>query len=163
MRTGAAGAVRAAAVAVAAVVATTACDSHGYDPPDRAARVAEADSLYSSEAFDTISWSSESARIQAGNLVYADECRRCHGTLGRGDGDYARAEELDVPSLVDPEWEYGEDLEPVRRRIFTGHPEGMPTWGIAGLTPRQIDAAAFYIVRQLREEVTPATRLPGES
>lgn len=151
---------RAAVLGFGAIATVAACESHEFHPPDRAERVAEADSLYSSEAFDTISWSSESARIQAGNLVYADECRRCHGTLGRGDGDHARAQDLDVPSLVDPEWEYGDDLEPVRRRIFTGHPEGMPTWGIAGLTPRQIDAAAFYIVRQLREEVTPTSRLP---
>lgn len=147
----------------ALIAAVAACDSHGYEPPDRAQRVAEADSIYSTEAFDTISWASDSVRIQAGNLVYADECRRCHGPLGRGDGEHARSEDLDVPSLVDEEWEYGDDLEPVRRRIFTGHPEGMPTWGIAGLTPRQIDAAAFYIVRQLREEVTPSTRLPGGS
>lgn len=152
---------RAAALAVGVFAAVAACDSHEFHPPDRTQRVAEADSLYSSEAFDTITWSSEAVRIQAGNLVYADECRRCHGPLGRGDGDYARSQELDVPSLVDPEWEYGDDLDPVRRRIFTGHPEGMPTWGIAGLTPRQIDAAAFYIVRQLREEVTPSTRLPA--
>lgn len=152
---------RTAALGLVMIAALSACDSDGYDAPDRAERVAEADSLYSSAAFDTVDWTSESVRIQAGNLVYADECRRCHGPLGRGDGDHARSLDLDVPSLVDPEWEYGDDLEPIRRRIFTGHPEGMPTWGIAGLTPRQIDAAAFYIVRQLREEVTPTTRLPG--
>lgn len=130
-----------------------ACEDHGYEPPDQRERVAEADSLYSPALFDTVSWSSEADRIQAGNLVFADDCRRCHGPLGRADTEYARANDLDIPSLVRPDWEAGDDAAAVRRRIFTGHPGGMPAWGIGKLTPRQIDAAAFYIVEQLRPEV----------
>lgn len=150
-----------AACAFAAMALMAACDSHEFHPPDRAERIAEADSLYSAEAFDTITWTSEGVRVQAGNLVFADHCRRCHGPLGRGDTEYARSQELDVPSLVDPDWPYGDDIDAVRRRIFTGHEAGMPTWGIAGLTPRQIDAAAYYIVHQLRVEIDPTTQMPG--
>lgn len=153
---------RSAAFLALVIALASGCESHEFHPPDRAERVAEADSLYASETFDTITWSSRAERIQAGNLVFADECRRCHGPLGRGDTEYVRAQELDVPSLVEPDWPYGDDLDAVRRRIFTGHVSGMPTWGIGALSPRQIDAAAFYIVHQLRPEVTESTRLPGD-
>lgn len=148
-------------VLLAAAAALMACEEHEFHPPDRAARVAEADTLYSPALFDTVTWSSEQDRIQSGNLVYADECRRCHGPLGRGDTEYARTQELDVPSLVDPAWEAGDDHTAVRRRIFTGHAQGMPTWGIGQLTPRQIDAVAFYLTEQLRKEVSDATTIPG--
>ncbi len=140
-----------------------ACEGHEFHPPDRAVRVAEADSTFSEEMFDSLTWTSNAERIQAGNLVYADECRRCHGPLGRGDTEYALGRDLDVPSLVEADWGFAEDPEAVRHLIFTGHGEGMPTWGIAALTPRQIDAAAHYIVDQLREEVTDSTRMPGGS
>jgi hypothetical protein len=40
----------------------------------------------------------------------------------------------------------------VRRRIFTGHPAGMYTWGIAGISPREIDAVAHYILERLRPD-----------
>jgi hypothetical protein len=29
----------------------------------------------------------------------------------------------------------------------------MPTWGISRLTPREIDAVAFYLLEQLRPEM----------
>jgi hypothetical protein len=29
----------------------------------------------------------------------------------------------------------------------------MPTWGVAGITPREIDAVAFYILERLRPEM----------
>lgn len=147
-------------VGLMVVAALVACEEHEFQPPDRAARVADADTLYSPALFDTVTWSSDQDRIQSGNLVYADECRRCHGPLGRGDTEYARAQELVVPSLVDPDWEAGDDHTAVRRRIFTGHPQGMPTWGIGRLNPRQIDAVAFYLTEQLRKEVSGATTIP---
>lgn len=132
------------------------CADHEFEPPDREARVSEADSLYDASAFDTVSWESAAARLDAGNLVFATECRRCHGYLGRGDTEYGREQGLEVPSLVREEWEYGEDVDAVRRRIFTGHPTGMPTFGIAGLSAREIDAAAYYVVAGLRPEALGA-------
>jgi cytochrome c len=128
-----------------------ACEKHEFEPPDRAQRVAEAEALLTQETFDTITWPSDSARAFTGNDVYAARCRDCHGYLGTGDTDYAREHNLDVPSLVRPDFPY-QDVVVMRRVIFAGHPEGMPTWGVAGITPRQIDAAAFYILHLLRPE-----------
>lgn len=143
------------------LIALGACEEHEYQPPDPAERVAEAETAFSPALFDTITWASDSVRIEAGNLVYADECRRCHGTLGQGNTEYARTNGLDVPSLVRTDWQAGDDVEAIRRRVFTGHPAGMPVWGVGRLTPRQIDAAAFYIVHQLRPEVSDTSTLPG--
>jgi mono/diheme cytochrome c family protein len=141
------------AVALVGPALTTACSDHEFHPPSEEERQALADSVYSPTLFDSLAWSGDSTRIAAGNLVYADECRRCHGVLGQGETEYAATHELDVPSLVAPEWDYDDDLEAVRRRIFIGHASGMPNWGVGHLSPRQIDAAAFYILEQLRPEV----------
>jgi mono/diheme cytochrome c family protein len=133
-----------------ALVLLAACEKHEFERPDRAAQVAEADSLFDPAAFDTVQWASEEARLNAGNEVFAVHCRKCHGPLGRGDTPYAREEGLHVPSLVEPEWRYAGDPAAVRRQIFAGHAGGMPTWGVAGITPREIDAVAHYIVHRLR-------------
>lgn len=142
-------------LATAALVAALlgACQEREIETRSRAERVEEAEALFDPALFDTIAWADQELRIQQGNAVYAAECRRCHGTLGEGDTEYAREQELDVPSLVEPDWEYGGDPAAVRRRIFTGHEAGMPTWGVAGITPREIDAVAAYLTEDLRPEV----------
>jgi mono/diheme cytochrome c family protein len=114
--------------------------------------VSQADSLFTVETFDTIGWTSDAERAQAGNNVFAAKCRSCHGYLGEGDTDYSREHGIEVPSLVRPDWPY-QNVASVRRIIFIGHPEGMPTWGVAGITPREIDAVAHYLVDVLRPEV----------
>jgi mono/diheme cytochrome c family protein len=148
------GAARYATAAVIAVVAlaAVACEAHEYERPDREDQVAEADALLTAETFDTISWASDSERGFAGNNVYAARCRSCHGPLGTGDTPYAQENRLDVPSIVRPDIPYA-DVAAMRRVIFTGHPAGMPTWGVAGIEPREIDAAAYYILHVLRPEV----------
>jgi mono/diheme cytochrome c family protein len=139
------------------------CEEKTYDPPGEASRLELADSLYSPTLFDTITWASEEQRVNAGNLVYADSCRRCHGTVGEGGTTRVAGTQLDVPSLVAADWRFHEDLPAVRERVFTGHTGGMPSWGISRLTPRQIDAVAYYIVQQLRPELlnAPDTRAPA--
>ena len=129
------------------------CEKHEFHPASREARQAEAAAAFAQARFDTIPWPSEQQRLTHGNEVFAERCRRCHGPLGRGDGDYARAEGLAVPSLVMRDWRYGAAPDSVRRRIFFGHYPEMRTWGIAGLSLREIDAVAHYIVLQLRPEV----------
>jgi mono/diheme cytochrome c family protein len=136
---------------------TIACEKHEFEPPSRAQRVTAADTLLTPETFDTVSWPSDSARAFAGNNAYAAHCRGCHGYLGRGDTDYAREHRNAVPSLVRPDWPYP-DLQAVRHRIFTGHPTGMPTWGVAGIAPREIDATAYYLLYVLRPEVLGTRR-----
>jgi hypothetical protein len=137
---------------VALLLALVAC-GHPFEPPDRADRVADAEARYSAEMFDTLTWSSDDDRALAGNSVYVDKCRKCHGTLGAGDTEYAQDRGLDVPSLVQLDWGFPGGLESVRRHIFVGHENGMPTLGVAGLTPREIDGAAYYVIAQLRPEI----------
>lgn len=145
---------RAAACAVLFLAATfVACEEHEFHPPSREAQVAQADSLYSPAIFDTIAWESDSLRVAVGNDIFGARCRRCHGYLGEGGPAEVRGEEIVVPSLVEAEWEYAGDLDAIRRRIFTGHPAGMPVWGIAGLSLREIDAVAWYIDAVLREDM----------
>jgi mono/diheme cytochrome c family protein len=137
--------------AAVATVTATACEKHEFQPPDRAERVTEAEAMLTPETFDTVTWASDSARAFYGNNVYAARCRDCHGYLGEGDTGYAREHELEVPSLVRPDFPYN-DIAAMRRIMFTGHPAGMPTWGVAGITPREIDAAAYYVLFLLRPE-----------
>ena len=140
-------------LALVAATLLAGCEKHDFEPPSREAQVAQADSAFAPLLFDTVQWPSDSARSFEGNNVYATHCRKCHGPLGGGGTAYAAERELSVPSLVAADWEYGNDLESARRRIFTGHPDGMPTWGVAGISPREIDAVAYYLLFDLRPEV----------
>lgn len=146
---------RLAFVLAAAALAAAGCDKHEFEPPSREAQVAQADSLYSTALFDTIAWASDSLRVAIGNDIFAARCRRCHGYLGTGGPTDVRGDTIDVPSLVEPDWEYAHDQDAIRRRIFIGHPSGMPIWGIAGLTMREIDAVAWYIDEVLRQDGAP--------
>jgi mono/diheme cytochrome c family protein len=145
--------VKPAVVVTAVVLASlSACEKVEYEPPDRGARVAEAEILYRTEFFDTIQWASREEQIRDGAVVYLTHCRRCHAPTGEGETEYAAQRGMEVPSLVRPDWPFGTDIDTVRRRIFAGHPAGMPTWGVAGITPREIDAVAGYVLYQLRVE-----------
>ncbi len=151
-------AVRSAAGLAVLVLAAglAACGEHEFHPPPREARVAEADSLLTPALFDSIRWAGPEARLEAGSIVFATHCRDCHGHLGRGETEYDAYHHLDVPSLVRPDWRDAHDIHDLRRHIFIGHPEGMPTWGVAGIEPREVDAVAYYILEQLRPEVLGA-------
>ena len=138
---------------IALAALTGACEEHEFHPPSEEARVAQADSAYSPALFDSVNWESPDRRLEAGNLVYADECRRCHGPLGRGDTEYAERNDIDVPSLVEPDWKFDGAADSVRYSIFVGHVGGMPQWGVGRLSPRQIDAVTAYLLEQLRPEV----------
>jgi len=138
--------------AMAFVLAIGACGHH-FEPPVESDRVAEAEALYSAEIFDSLTWGSDYDRALAGNGVYVDKCRKCHGPLGDGATEYAQGRGLDVPSLVALDWNFSGGLESVRRQVFTGHEGGMPAFGTSGLSPREIDGAAYYVVAQLRPEM----------
>lgn len=130
-----------------------ACGHDELEPPDRGERVAVADRTYSVALFDTIAWSDELTRARTGNEVYASKCRNCHGPLGAGDTEYARERGLEVPSLVEADWRWAASIDSVRHRVFVGHEAGMPTWGVAGISPRDIDAASYYLLERLRPEI----------
>jgi mono/diheme cytochrome c family protein len=134
-------------------LAAAACGHPDFEPPDRGEQVLVAEALYSPALFDSIAWADERERARAGNEVFASKCRNCHGTVGEGGTAYAGARGLSVPSLVAPDWPLASSLDSVRHRIFVGHHLGMPTWGVAGITPREIDGAAFYVLERLRPEM----------
>ncbi len=127
--------------------------------------VAAADSVLAGVRFDTITWMDAGERVMHGNSVYAASCTRCHGYLGAGGTEYAKRRALEVPSLVARDWKYAGDIAGVRARVFSGHDAGMPTWGLrgdAGLSLRDVDAVAWYVVTQLRSDVLTPAR-PGLS
>lgn len=142
---------------LAAAVLAAGCEGEKeFEPPDREAQVEEARQSYPAAVFDTLSWPSDSVRVQRGNEVFAAECRKCHGYDGRGDTEYTRTHDIGAPSLVDSVGVDTRGIEAVRRRVYAGHAEGMPSFGVFKLEPRQVDAAAAYVVRVLREETEPA-------
>lgn len=138
------------------IVALGACGDGGETEmvPDRAA--ARADSVrmavasYDTAAFDTISWEDQATRIERGRLVYRISCEKCHGQQGLGDGRVAMAADtINPPSFVAEDWELAGDMAGLRQRVFTGTGEGMPHWGLYGLTYKDIDAVTAYILEVL--------------
>ena len=132
------------------------CGEKEFDPPPEADRVGSAEAQFDAAAFDTLTWTSRDTMLLEGAATWAATCRDCHGSMGRGDTEYARSRNLDVPSLVTAEWPYADNLPAVRLLIFSGHTGGMPTHGIAGITVREIDAVARYLLEQLRPEILDA-------
>jgi mono/diheme cytochrome c family protein len=134
-----------------AVLTLIGCGGHDFEPPDRTERIREAEAAFSPALFDSVAWASDSVRAFNGNTVYAEKCGRCHGPLGRGETDYARERALEVPSLVEPAWGMA-SLDTLRHVIFVGHEGGMPIYGAGGITPREIDGVAYYILNVLRPD-----------
>lgn len=149
--------VRSALAASVLAVGVLACKGHEFEPREDAERLQEAATVYRPDMFDTITWADTSRMWIEGSAVWAANCRDCHGPTGQGGTDYADSRDLEVPSLVREGWPYAR-IEDLRRTIFTGHPRGMPTHGIAGLAPREIDAVAHYLNDQLRPEMAEAGR-----
>lgn len=146
---------RGAGVLLGAVllVAAGACTEHHFEPPDRETQVTLASAEFSMALFDTIAWESDEVRALDGNVVYASYCRNCHGQLGAGGTEYAEGRDLEVPSLVEPDWPMAPFRDSVLHRIYAGHAQGMPTWGVAGISPREMDAVTHYLLTVLRPEV----------
>jgi len=138
-------------LALALALAGSAC-GHEFEPPDRGARVREAEASYSAALFDTVTWAPEQDRDFLGNEIYIEKCRNCHGPLGRGQTPYAQERRLDVPSLVEAGWPLA-SMDSLHKVIYVGHEEGMPIYGAGGITPREIDAVAAYILHVLRPDV----------
>ena len=134
--------------ALMALLLLSACEKHEFHPPDRAEKVAAADTLYTRTRFDTITWPNDAAKLQAGNEVYARKCDVCHGPLGEGGTAYAQERKLEVPNLAESKL----PQDSVRHRVFVGHVRGMPTWAMSDLTVREIDAVSAYVTLQLRTD-----------
>lgn len=118
--------------------------------PDSAAIAMDA---YDPAAFDTVTWDSQQAALERGQVVYQFSCRKCHGEEGLGDAGFVRGgDTLRPPSFQAEDWTYAGDKEGVRQQVFVGTAEDMPHWGLVGLPPRDIDAVAIYILEGLRAE-----------
>ena len=125
---------------------------HEFEPPDRGELIRQAELAYSTALFDSITWGEGEDRNVLGNEIYAEKCRKCHGPLGRGETDYAHERGLTIPSLVEPQWPFA-NMDSLHKTIYVGHEGGMPVYGNGGITPREIDAVASYILNVLRPDV----------
>lgn len=75
--------------------------------------------------------------IQAGSVLFAQNCAVCHGNAGEGGIG---------PNLVDEYWIHGHDIQGVFRVVKYGVPEkGMVPWE-QSLTPAQIAEVSNYII-----------------
>jgi mono/diheme cytochrome c family protein len=107
--------------------------------------VAMAEDIYDEAAFDSIVWRSDNERFERGEDVWSFSCSDCHGVEGRGDGPIATRYGYDVPDFQTADWEYADDIGAIRQRVFVGHESEMPTWGLYGLSYRDIDAVAYHV------------------
>lgn len=116
----------------------------------RADSVAMAEELYDPAVFDSIAWRDQHERLRRGEDVWEFSCGDCHGWEGRGDGPVATRHRYEVPDFTAVEWEPA-GLDSLRHRVFVGHESEMPSWGLYGLTYRDVDAVAYYVEQTFGE------------
>ena len=103
------------------------------------------------DAFDSITWETQQARLERGTVVFSFSCAKCHGPEGAGDAEFVqRGDTLRPPTFLVADWQFADDHEGLREHIFAGTVGGMPHWGLHGLKFRDVDAVAWYINRGLR-------------
>ncbi|WP_298496255.1 cytochrome-c oxidase, cbb3-type subunit III [uncultured Maritimibacter sp.] len=76
--------------------------------------------------------------VEAGSVVFADNCTACHGENAQGD------REQGAPNLTDAIWLYGGDEASVEHSVRVGPKGAMPNWN-ARLDEAQIKAVAAYV------------------
>ena len=80
----------------------------------------------------------DASKVEAGAVVYEEECAACHAEDGTGD----RAQ--GAPNLADAIWLYGGDYETVKQTVMYSRKGVMPAW-TTRLTEAQIRAVATYV------------------
>ncbi len=119
-------------------------------PPTPADTVAMALASYDAAAFDSISWDTPEDAIVRGSIVFQFSCAKCHGSQGLGNGNFVtRGDTIRPPSFAVDEFRFKDDLDGLRRHVFTGTEGGMPHWGMEGLKYRDIDAVGRFIQDRL--------------
>ena len=114
--------------------------------------LAMAEATYEPAAFDSIQWVEQSEAIARGQVVFSYSCAKCHGRAGDGTGGFVQqGDTLRPPSFLIEDWRFRDDHEGLRRQIFVGTANGMPHWGLEGLTPRDMDAVGYFIRFSLRD------------
>jgi mono/diheme cytochrome c family protein len=131
------------------VLVVAGCGGDGADESAGADEV-ESAAMVDPATFDTLSWDSPAEALDRGDTVYQYSCAKCHGGSGTGKAGYVlNGRVLRPPSFKAEDWRFGQDLERLREYIYEGNDKGMPHWGAAGLSARDIDAVARYIQRRL--------------
>lgn len=142
------------AMFLAALFLTVGCgggEPQAEDVPAGPDSTALAQAAYDPTMFDTVSWETQAEAVERGQVVYRFSCLKCHGERGAGDAEFMReGDTLRPPSFQEADWPYAEDREGIHEQIFVGTAESMPHWGLVGLTPRDVDAVAIYIMEELR-------------
>lgn len=122
-------------------------------PPEQEAEPTPADTVamvlaqFDPAGFDSIAWDTPDEAVVRGSVVFQYSCAKCHGTQGYGDGEFVtRGDTLRPPDFHGEEFQYRDDLEGLRRHVFTGTANGMPHWGLEGLKYRDIDAVGRFIL-----------------
>lgn len=117
----------------------------------RADTMAMAAAAFDVAAFDTISWGDDQAALDRGATVFRFSCQKCHGPDGEGDGGFVmQGDTLRPPTFLAVDWQYADDMDGLREQVYVGSLEGMPHWGLEGLSYRDVDAVSRYIVTELR-------------
>lgn len=80
----------------------------------------------------------DAARVEAGSVLFADNCASCHGDDGKG------GREVGAPNLTDAVWLYGGDYATLVESVSQARFGVMPAWS-PRLTPAEIAAVATYV------------------
>jgi mono/diheme cytochrome c family protein len=91
----------------------------------------------------------EQALAARADGIYREECRSCHGAVGRGDGSQAKTFGLRVPDFTSADfWAKATD-DRMRTTIRNGKGKDMPAFG-RKLTAEEIDALVVLTVERYR-------------
>ena len=140
---------------LALVLVAASCAGEPQEEPEEAApdSTAIAQAAYDPAMFDTVTWESQAAAIERGEVVYRVSCAKCHGQRGLGDGGFVRGGDTLRPrSWREADWPYAQDIGGLREQVFVGTAENMPHWGLVGLKAKDVDAVAIYIVEGMRRD-----------
>ncbi|MFN8543569.1 MAG: c-type cytochrome [Candidatus Binatia bacterium] len=84
------------------------------------------------------------ASAERGRAIYRENCERCHGATGRGDGPDAVDLESPPANFADPEFIRGEMPEDFFNVVTLGRRQsGMPAWGDVLSVQERWDAVAY--------------------
>ena len=80
----------------------------------------------------------DGADLEAGKVLFEENCASCHGEDGKGDQDFG------APNLTDAIWLYGGDRETIYESVYEGRKGVMPSWE-ARLDPVTVKSLAVYV------------------
>ena len=80
----------------------------------------------------------DAGAVEAGSVIYADNCAACHGEDATGD------REQGAPNLSDAIWLFGGDYDSLTETVTNSRYGVMPAWNTR-LTEAQIRAVATYV------------------